>query len=90
MLVPEPGSPDSVTSTRQEKAASRASRRCAQVPHLAGVGDADLLHGAAGLHLADARERLEHGEDLRLADEVVGLPYQDLGQGDRPELGGVP
>ena len=28
----------------------------AQTPHPAGLGDADLLHGPAGLYLADARE----------------------------------
>ena len=37
----------------------------------AGLADADLLHRAAGLDLADAGQGLEHGDDLQLADDVV-------------------
>src|SRR5512139_1269075 len=51
----------------------------------AGVRDPDLLHRAAGLHLPDAREGLEDGDDLHLADDVVALGLVE----QLPERGGA-
>ena len=44
---------------------------CTETPHPAGLGNADLLHGTAGLNLANAREGLQHGEHLGLADQGI-------------------
>src|SRR5690606_1904350 len=56
----------------------------AEAPALA---DPDLLHGAAGLHLAHARQGFEDGERLHLPDELVAVGLlEQLRQGDRPHL----
>src|SRR5687768_15454776 len=57
----------------------------AEALHPAGVADADLLHEAAGLDLAHAGKRFQHGHDLHLADHLVALALvEQLAQGDRP------
>src|SRR3954451_1701570 len=49
------------------------------------VGDADVFHDLAGLDLADARQGLEQGDDLQLADGGVG-GGERFGKGDGAEL----
>src|SRR3546814_7223886 len=59
----------------------------AQATDATGVGDADLLHRAPGLHLADTGKGLDHGEDLHLADVIVaGRLVEELSQGQRTHL----
>src|SRR6478609_2137287 len=41
------------------------------------LGDPDLLHDRASLHLTHAGQRLEQRDDLELADHVVRLPALD-------------
>ena len=51
------------------------------------LGDADLFHQSAGLDLADARERLEHSDYLRLAhDWITGHEAKNLRKGNRAHL----
>jgi hypothetical protein len=88
VLVPEPGKPDKVISTVSgERGEERFALLAAQPAEPTRVGDADLLHGAAGLDLADTGKRFEHREDLGLADQLVGLGLgEHLGQRDGAEL----
>ena len=58
-----------------------------EAAHPSGVGDADLVHGSTGFHLADPWKRFEDRQDLGLANQFIGLTLlQDLGERDRPEL----
>ena len=62
VVVPEPGSPEMVISKRAalgEGGEQRLALLLAETADAAGVGDADLLHRAARLHLADAGQRLD-------------------------------
>src|SRR5208282_1981351 len=53
----------------------------------AGLGDADVLHEAASLDLAGPGKRLENGQHLHLADDLVRLRlYKQLSQGDTTTL----
>ncbi len=53
----------------------------------AALGDAYRLHETACLHLAEAGQRLEHGQHLHLADSLVSFGHdQELRQVDRAEL----
>ncbi len=53
----------------------------------AALGDPDGLHHATGLDLAQTRQRLEHGEDLHLADGLVPLSHdEELRKVDRADL----
>src|SRR5439155_2048219 len=45
----------------------------AEAAQAAAVCDLQLLHDLGGPDLADAGQRLEHGRDLELADDVVCL-----------------
>src|SRR6187399_734021 len=70
-VVPVPGRPEIVTSNAAASAEGLEERLAlllAETTDAAGVGDADLLHRAPGLHLADAGEGLDDGEDLHLPD----------------------
>ena len=48
-----------------------------EAAHAAALGDAESLHDLLGADLAHARERLEEGGDLHLADDVVLLALLD-------------
>src|SRR5262245_2829823 len=59
----------------------------AEAPHAAALGDTDVFHDAPSLHLADAGQRLQHGHDLQLADDVVAVRLrQRVREGDGPHL----
>ena len=71
--LPTPPGPE-MTMIRGVSPAARGATGAAAGPrpsHPAGLADPDLLHGAAGLDLADAGERFEQREHLQLADDVV-------------------
>jgi hypothetical protein len=76
----------SVLSHRPQREQSRPLliSEAAQPP---AVGDADLVHHAAGLDLADAREGLDDRQGLGLADDVVAIgQVEHLAQLDRTHL----
>src|SRR5262245_23468394 len=93
VVVPDPGGPETVINkwrracSAREGVEQRLALLVAQAPDTPAVGDADLLHRPAGAHLAHARERLEDGEHLHLADHVAGLRLvQEVAQGERSHL----
>src|SRR2546421_1566834 len=45
----------------------------AQAAQAAAIGDLELLHDLGRPDLADPRQRLKHGRDLELADDIVRL-----------------
>src|SRR3954447_3611681 len=58
-----------------------------EATHSPGLADADVLHDATGLHLADAGQRFEEGHRLELADHIVALRLAErLGQRHRSHL----
>src|SRR4051794_32401998 len=84
VLVPEPGGPEIVTSTRCGQprlfspAGSAGKRReqlaallVTEAAHAASLADAHFLHSAASLHLADTGEGFEHGENLHLCNDFL-------------------
>src|SRR4051794_39328516 len=56
-----------------ERLEERRALLIAQAAHPTRLADADLLHRAPSLHLADTGQRLEHRDDLHLADDLVLL-----------------
>src|SRR5262245_28886186 len=92
VVVPDPGGPETVVSKQAvgsagEGVEQRLALLLAQAPDAPAVGDADLLHRPPGTDLAHARKRLEHGQDLHLADGIAALGLiEEIAQGQRPHL----
>src|SRR5207249_4230343 len=52
----------------------------------AGLADRQLVHQPAGLDLADTGQRLQHGHDLHLPDNLVAIALLERpAERDRPE-----
>ncbi len=65
--------PAALRAQRSKRSTSAAIWLAPRPRTPAGLGDPDLLHDLLGADLADARQGLQQGGDLHLADDVVRL-----------------
>jgi hypothetical protein len=69
--------PENSGSSAAELALQRRDLVGAKAPDTAALGDPESLHDLLGADLADARQGLQKGGDLHLADDVVLLALLD-------------